>query len=171
MTKKCFKCGIERSIEAFYRHPKMADGYLNKCKICTREDVIKRYNDVSKNPHWIEKERARGREKSKRLKYKSNHSYEVTKLNRQKYPEKYAAHSAANYIKLEFVGAHRHHWSYNKEHYKDVIQLSKDEHMKAHRFLIYDQERKMYRTTSGELLDSKERHLVYIKKMVQTMPD
>jgi len=36
--KICFKCGVEKSINQFYRHPKMSDGYIGKCKICARID-------------------------------------------------------------------------------------------------------------------------------------
>lgn len=58
----------------------------------------------------------------------------------------------------------KHHWSYNKEHAKDVIFLSKADHYKAHRFIIYDQERMMYRRCDTlELLDTKESHLEFIK--------
>jgi len=38
-TKKCFKCGVEKSIEEFYKHPRMKDGHLNKCIECTVKDV------------------------------------------------------------------------------------------------------------------------------------
>ena len=38
-TKKCFKCSEEKPIDAFYKHPKMGDGRLGKCSICTRNDV------------------------------------------------------------------------------------------------------------------------------------
>ena len=37
-----------------------------------------------------------------------------------------------------------------------------EDHFKAHRFLVYDQERMMYRTIGGVLLDTKEAHHKYI---------
>lgn len=37
--KQCFKCQRILPIAGFYKHPRMADGHLNKCKSCTRADV------------------------------------------------------------------------------------------------------------------------------------
>jgi hypothetical protein len=85
------------------------------------------------------------------------------------YPEKYKASIASQRIPSN--GGHNHHWSYNEKHQLDVINLSVKDHMKAHRFIIYDQERFMYRTIDGLLLDTKEKHLKYIMHKIQTEDD
>ena len=43
--KKCFKCGIEKPIDDFYTHSGTSDGHLNKCKECTRRDVMEYRRD------------------------------------------------------------------------------------------------------------------------------
>lgn len=37
--KECFKCHITKELKEFYKHPRMSDGHLNKCKECTRRDA------------------------------------------------------------------------------------------------------------------------------------
>jgi len=64
-SKTCFKCNMQKSHEAFYRHSEMADGRLNKCIDCTKADVakhraenlerIREYDrERSSQPHRIE---------------------------------------------------------------------------------------------------------------------
>lgn len=118
----------------------------------------------------IEEERARCREKYHRL-YKGKKSDPVIRkrgdLNyKEKYPEKYAAGKAIRNWKRK-PGIDFHHWSYRKEHRKDTIELLKNDHYISHRYLIYDQENMMYRTTQGILLDSKDAHENYIKSIIQ----
>ena len=174
--KTCFKCGIEKPLSEYYKHPQMGDGHLNKCKDCTRADVKNRYEVLSNDAKFIEKERARGREKYYRLGYKGKYNQSKDKkkciVDRyfNRYPEKKKAHNLSGNIKIS-KGYEKHHWSYNEEHYKDIIELTKKDHSKAHRFLIYDQERMMYRTIGGVLLDTKERHLAYIKDKIENEAD
>lgn len=55
--KVCFKCNKEKDLSEFYKHVKMADGHLNKCKECTREDALK-YR-IENRDHYTEYEKYR----------------------------------------------------------------------------------------------------------------
>lgn len=39
--KLCFKCNIFQSLENFYKHSDISDGYLNKCKECSKQHTRK----------------------------------------------------------------------------------------------------------------------------------
>ena len=85
-------------------------------------------------------------------------------LYKKTFPEKEKARIACQRFnkKKDF---HRHHWSYNKKHYKDLVYLTPSDHSIVHRNMIYDQERMMYRDLSGVLLDSKKTAIKYYKKL------
>lgn len=57
--KKCFKCGKAKPLDEFYKHPRMKDGHLGKCKECTKKDVAE---DRINNP---EKLKARDRKRNR----------------------------------------------------------------------------------------------------------
>ena len=173
MEKQCFKCKLVKPLTDFYKHPQMGDGYLNKCKECNKKDVKGNYLDNIKKDGYIDKERKRGRQKYHRLYAGTGKAKpEDNKRWAQKYPEKTKAASMAGSLKKPFAEAERHHWSYNDEHFKDVIWLTKKHHNKAHRFIVYDQERKMYRRYDDNiLLDTKEKHEEFIKWCIATKED
>jgi hypothetical protein len=173
--KQCFKCKEIKPFDDFYKHPQMPDGRVNKCKICNKKDILENYKNNKLDPNFIIKERKRGREKHQRLySGKKHQNYKHQLIWSNKYPEKVKAQRKSQNMSKHkpFEGAEKHHWSYNQEHYKDILWLSSKDHKKAHRFIIYDQERMMYRRTDNNiLLDTKEHHEGYIKSKILTEED
>lgn len=136
-SKKCFKCGLEKPISEFYKHPQMADGYLNKCKECTKRDVNNARNNRLEYYRLYDRQR-----------YHNNGHRQRTKKYREKNPEKAKAHSIINNAirdgKLKRpdrcsmcgvmdVPIEAHHSDYSKP--LDVIWVCKSCHWEIHRNL------------------------------------
>ena len=85
----------------------------------------------------------------------------------EKYPEKKKSHNKCSKIFPKTKGNVLHHWSYNEEHSKDIIELTKEQHYLIHRFLCYDKLTFMYKIKDTDiLLNTKELHLEFINKIL-----
>lgn len=146
--KICFKCGKDKELSEFYKHNGMADGRLNKCKECTKMDTKKRIEEKRKDIDWVRKERARGREKFRRLysDVKQTCNNETSKKYRQKNPIKWRAvcivNNAIKYGKILRQGcsccgakAQAHHFDYTKP--LSVVWYCSKHHSRVHRYMRY----------------------------------
>jgi len=173
--KKCFKCGVEKPLEDFYKHKKMEDGHLGKCKTCTKNDSeLRRVKLTLTDPAWVEKEAERQRQKEKRRWHEglSKPSKERKKKMMDTYAKKYPEKEDAKIFIMNKVscpmGHHRHHWSYKKENHLDVIVLLIEDHFYIHRYLKYYQEEMCYKIkATGELLDTREKHENFINAILK----
>jgi len=82
--KSCFKCGVVKPLNEFYKHKQMADGHVNKCKECNKNDVaLHRLDNLDKIREY---DRNRGGRQDKS--YLPNW--------RAENPKKYKAHNMIN---------------------------------------------------------------------------
>ena len=158
-TKICFKCNLEKKLEDFYKHPQMPDGRVNKCKECNKKDTRDNYQVKSKDVSFIEKERERSKEKYYRLNYKEKQKIwdsEKTWKNSPKYKG----------LRRKFKSVpkthHLHHWNYNDDFLEDVIIVERFNHRRAHNLINLDLKNKIYIGLNGEVLDTKEKHILYL---------
>lgn len=116
-TKVCFKCGVNKNLQEFYKHPMMGDGHLNKCKACTKADSNKHRADNLEDVRAYDRARAKTdsrKAKSKVYVRNARKRNPETNLNNQRryrerndesikarvaawrklFPEKYAARNA-----------------------------------------------------------------------------
>ncbi len=126
----------------------MADGHLNKCKTCTKDDTAKRVAIKSLDSEWVVKEMERHRIKQQKAREAGTACVligeakrKVLRKYRATYPEKRIAHSiVTNAIRsgtliqqpCEVCGrkAHAHHDDYSKP--LEIRWLCPQHHIKHH---------------------------------------
>lgn len=169
--KNCINCGKMKAICEFYAHPRMADGHLNKCKECCKSQAQERWASKVNDPNWVESEKARARNKYRRLGYKDKYGKDWQKRSeynakhQDRYPEKRRARVAVQRLYTPH-GMHKHHWSYRPEHARSIIIISQEDHYTLHRHLTYDRGAMMYRTPDGRLLDSIIKHIAFMQEVL-----
>ena len=85
-VKTCFKCLREQDLSQFYKHPRMQDGHLNKCKDCARLDASTNYKH--KRQQYSEYDKMRERRPERKQQKRS-----ALKTHRAKHPERNRARS------------------------------------------------------------------------------
>lgn len=157
-AKVCFKCGNLKDLEDFYKHSKMSDGHLGKCKDCTRLDTKKYTEILTSTPEGLEKERERNREKYHRLNYKERSKV----LNKNKPWKNSSKYKNINRRFKTPKGFELHHWNYNNDFLEDVVILKTKQHRQSHTYLELDMSLLIFKTKEGVLLDTKEKHIEFL---------
>jgi hypothetical protein len=87
--KQCFKCQEFKPLGEFYRHPRMSDGHLNKCKLCAMKDVSENYHKRKDQYAAYERDREeRPDRKASKIRYQRE--------RRRRHPNKYRARNAVS---------------------------------------------------------------------------
>lgn len=168
MEKPCMVCGEVKQMEEFHRNPKHKDGRLNKCKKCNLLYIKTRFEKKKLIPGWwssfLEKQRP-SYIKYNRTKRSKIRREELEYEHKIRYPEKKKAGQYARHHIHVSDKMFRHHWSYKKEHFTDVVIVDSESHYKIHRYTIYDKENFQYKTLDGVLLNTKRAALAYYKTL------
>lgn len=136
--KICFKCGNALALAEFYKHPAMSDGYLGKCKECTKQDVCHYRRSAAG--------RAMERRRNQKPERRKAHSALIEQWNADN-PEGYRAHYlTSNAIRdgrleresCEICGALpavAHHENYSNP--LDVRWLCRPHHAEVHGLVVH----------------------------------
>ena len=135
--KTCFKCNQTKPLSEYYKHSKMADGHLNKCKECNKKDSDRNFKNKMLDPEWAIKERERQRKKEERRRSEGL----VKKYEKRKYIKPAANSILGNAIRsgsikrmpCEICGSKKsegHHEDYSKP--LDVVWLCSRHHSDRH---------------------------------------
>lgn len=157
----CRKCGAEKPQSEYYKQPTNKTGYQYSCKACTSQRIRENYRQNIDHYKGYEKSRTNRSERASQQSLRDRGRYAVdpefrevvkerVKRHRNAHPEKAIARrklskaiETGRIVPLkncEHCGTTEkqiqgHHWSYEPEHWLDVIWLCTTCHGKEHRRL------------------------------------
>lgn len=129
--KICRDCGEYKPLTDYYPHSEMKDGHLNKYKVCVKNRVCKHRAVNIDALREYDLERARkGRVKELRRKFPNKYKVMgavATALSSGKISRPSTCSSCGKICKPQ-----AHHWSYEEEHWLDVVWLCTRCHADEH---------------------------------------
>jgi 5-methylcytosine-specific restriction endonuclease McrA len=84
ISKTCKGCGVGKDLSEYYKHPRMADGHLNKCKVCVSARV--RENRRERLEQYAQYERSRANlphRAEARRKYQEAHKEKISEYKKR----------------------------------------------------------------------------------------
>ena len=158
--KTCKYCQRTLPLSEFYTNGKNRDGYSCGCKECRRKAAQDRRYELSQDSEWVEKERARTREKYHRLGYSNRRTQAYLDKGRSFR----GTRGARLYWKRHGVtipsDMELHHWNYKLPH--EVLVLPRRVHHRLHADIRLEMPSGIY-VHGDERLDTLEKHLAVIK--------
>jgi hypothetical protein len=137
--KECFKCKTIKPLTEFYKHSEMADGHLNKCKACAKNDVGKHRSENLDRIRQYDRDRGK-------LDHRIKLATEMTRSWRAEDKRRQTAHTAVakairngvlTRMPCERCGAVKsegHHEDYDKP--LDVMWLCRPCHKQRHKEIL-----------------------------------
>jgi len=134
-SKECFKCKTVKSLNEFYKHQMMADGHLNKCKECTKNDVGKHRLENLEKIREYDRERGKKPERMKTAAAISSAWRQADKRRMSAHNAVFRAVKAGKLIRMncercDAVKTYAHHEDYDKR--LEVMWLCQPCHKKRH---------------------------------------
>ena len=141
-SKECFKCKAVKPLEEFYKHPKMADGHVNKCKECNKKDVTENRNKNIERIRAYDRQRGKNPERMKAAAEISKAWLNADKRRMQCHNAVTRAVRAGTLVRMpcERCGNEKslaHHEDYDKP--LDVMWLCQPCHKQRHKELLNGQ--------------------------------
>lgn len=131
-TKRCSKCHDVKPLDDFHKNKAHSDGRANYCKECTKKNCKKQYH--SGKPRYSN-DTSRVRHNTETAQYKKNNPIKARAQDTVKRAVQSGKLPKVQTLQCTHCGrmaTSYHHWSYEREHWLDVVPLCHSCHMKIH---------------------------------------